>query len=30
MFASVSLIAVVMITGMWFFNREEATSIDKM
>jgi lipopolysaccharide transport system permease protein len=27
---SLSLIAVTMVTGMWFFNREEAASIDKL
>jgi len=28
--SSVSLIAVTMISGMWFFTREEAASIDRM
>jgi lipopolysaccharide transport system permease protein len=28
--SSVSLIAVAAISGMWFFNREEAASIDRM
>jgi lipopolysaccharide transport system permease protein len=27
---SVSLITLTMITGMWFFNREEAASVDKL
>jgi len=28
--ASISLIALVLIAGMWFFNREESASIDKL
>jgi ABC-type polysaccharide/polyol phosphate export permease len=27
---SLSLIAVTMVTGIWFFNREEASSIDRL
>jgi lipopolysaccharide transport system permease protein len=30
MLSSLALIAVTMISGMWFFNREEAASIDKL
>jgi hypothetical protein len=27
---SLSLIALTLVTGMWFFNREEAASIDQL
>jgi lipopolysaccharide transport system permease protein len=30
MVTSLALIAVTMISGMWFFNREEAASVDKL
>jgi len=28
--ASLALVILTMITGMWFFNREEAASVDKL